>query len=536
LDDALGGDSGTTPDGKCAPSTEGTPGAETHADVTTDDASFSAAPDPIVPIPDPRDLACAEKALHTVRHELAKLETHTDVRPLAVGSRTDRADRTVDHLRYLDSLRRPLRVLRAGLLLSLRNISAWRLTGYASFAALVEAELSLSERAARDLLDEAHRFERDPHLAWAYESGQIGAGQARLIYRFATDRTQDAWVQRSASVTHTQLEREVRLLTRLDLTAPSLHGGEPFPGRARTDGRASTPFTPAEFVREVLEVGRYDAESVREVLEAGLYDRAGDLGWTPAMLDASLPGPLTSDDPAHDPRILERLHILIDLLELELRPEAPPISINSEPSSTEGNRQTLSTTKPTPGRQTLSARSRDRHLVLRLPPHVHLHWLEVAYRTQLIHGPLPDWVILTLVADAARSEWLRVDPASRPREHHVLQRDGWRCRAPGCTARRMLEVHHIAFRSQGGTDTEDNKITLCHAHHRRGIHDHSVHLRGHAPADLRWRLGRPESTHAETFRGEVRIRDSRSPRGAAGFRSARHLALGVGNAEPGEVY
>lgn len=49
----------------------------------------------------------------------------------------------------------------------------------------------------------------------------------------------------------------------------------------------------------------------------------------------------------------------------------------------------------------------------------------------------------------------------------VLARDRHACR--GCGAARLLELHHIAFRSQGGQDHEDNLISLCQScHHGRG--------------------------------------------------------------------
>ena len=41
----------------------------------------------------------------------------------------------------------------------------------------------------------------------------------------------------------------------------------------------------------------------------------------------------------------------------------------------------------------------------------------------------------------------------------ILRRDGWRCQS--CGAMTNLEVHHQEFRSQGGSDSEPNLITLC---------------------------------------------------------------------------
>jgi 5-methylcytosine-specific restriction endonuclease McrA len=51
---------------------------------------------------------------------------------------------------------------------------------------------------------------------------------------------------------------------------------------------------------------------------------------------------------------------------------------------------------------------------------------------------------------------------------HVLRRDGWRCQ--GCGAMSNLEVHHQAFRSHAGDDSEENLITLCAGCHA-GIHN-----------------------------------------------------------------
>lgn len=53
---------------------------------------------------------------------------------------------------------------------------------------------------------------------------------------------------------------------------------------------------------------------------------------------------------------------------------------------------------------------------------------------------------------------------------YVLSRDGYKCQCgqKGCTSK--LEVHHIKYRSQGGSDTPDNLITLCSKHHK-SLHD-----------------------------------------------------------------
>ena len=59
----------------------------------------------------------------------------------------------------------------------------------------------------------------------------------------------------------------------------------------------------------------------------------------------------------------------------------------------------------------------------------------------------------------------------------VLNRDGYTCQH--CKGRRKdsrLEVHHIIYRSNGGSDEEDNLITLCHTCHK-GVHIGIVKLK-----------------------------------------------------------
>ena len=49
----------------------------------------------------------------------------------------------------------------------------------------------------------------------------------------------------------------------------------------------------------------------------------------------------------------------------------------------------------------------------------------------------------------------------------VLERDQHRCsgRFLGGECSAVLDVHHIVSRREGGTDDDDNLLTLCHRHH-----------------------------------------------------------------------
>jgi Domain of unknown function (DUF222) len=97
----------------------------------------------------------------------------------------------------------------------------------------------------------------------------------------------------------------------------------------------------------------------------------------------------------------------------------------------------------------------------------------------------PRWRGLARVVALAHEEWSR-----QPRHRDpVFARDGWRCATPACTSRRNLHDHHVVFRSHGGDNTRDNRITLCVWHHLRGVHGGVVRVRGAAPDELRWEIG-----------------------------------------------
>jgi 5-methylcytosine-specific restriction endonuclease McrA len=66
------------------------------------------------------------------------------------------------------------------------------------------------------------------------------------------------------------------------------------------------------------------------------------------------------------------------------------------------------------------------------------------------------------------------------RNLRILERDGWRCSNPMCRARSRLHVHHIVFRSHGGSNDPSNLITLCLACHVL-VHSGRLTIVGRAP-------------------------------------------------------
>jgi hypothetical protein len=113
---------------------------------------------------------------------------------------------------------------------------------------------------------------------------------------------------------------------------------------------------------------------------------------------------------------------------------------------------------------------------------------------------------LGVMLDHVLSSWGVLDEKLAAR-HRVFARDGWRCAVPGCSSLQNLHDHHIRFRSAGGGNALDNRITLCAFHHLRGVHAGLLRCVGRAPDGLRWELGiRPGVTPRLAYRsGDIRI-------------------------------
>lgn len=77
---------------------------------------------------------------------------------------------------------------------------------------------------------------------------------------------------------------------------------------------------------------------------------------------------------------------------------------------------------------------------------------------------------------------------------HVLRRDGG-CLVPGCRNRAFREIHHVIFRSEGGTHDPETLGELCSAHHL-AVHRGAIRIEGTYSEGFRvvHRDGRPYGT------------------------------------------
>lgn len=94
------------------------------------------------------------------------------------------------------------------------------------------------------------------------------------------------------------------------------------------------------------------------------------------------------------------------------------------------------------------------------------------------------------------AHFLEVWPAHLVRKmprnrREVLKRNGGKCQVPGCSLP-ARHIHHICYRSRGGTNDPWNKVALCVPHHLHGIHEGRLTVTGRAGERLTWRFGNGE--------------------------------------------
>jgi hypothetical protein len=122
---------------------------------------------------------------------------------------------------------------------------------------------------------------------------------------------------------------------------------------------------------------------------------------------------------------------------------------------------------------------------------------------------LREWEALALILKEFWRVWDNAETRRQRRDNPTLERDGWRCTAPGCgsVGTGRLHEHHIRFRSAGGTEEASNLTTLCTGHHLGLLHEGRMRCSGLAPDDLIWELGiEPGRGPFQVFRGEARVR------------------------------
>jgi hypothetical protein len=189
-------------------------------------------------------------------------------------------------------------------------------------------------------------------------------------------------------------------------------------------------------------------------------------------------GSSVTNDPAEDQDLLRRLEFLVS--RLLGRAWEEPLLDGAAGGRSGGKGQ----------RQTFGLCPREVRVRWKLPADL-ADDLRFAVQDMRAKHPnvLPTWLALTLLFDEAGRHWNAHDPAARPVWWRILERDEYFCQVPGCTRRGNLTVHHIRFRSRGGSHRAWNLVVLCHACHLHLLHAGWIRLWGQAPSNLHWEIG-----------------------------------------------
>jgi hypothetical protein len=126
---------------------------------------------------------------------------------------------------------------------------------------------------------------------------------------------------------------------------------------------------------------------------------------------------------------------------------------------------------------------------LTAPPHI-FDLLEATLRMAraLAKRSISLGMCLVEMANHFVAVWKAHVKVRRTKRMRIFGRDGHRCQVPGCS-RPAAHLHHLEYRSQGGSDDESNLLCLCAAHHLFGIHDERMRVTGTAPDKLVWEFG-----------------------------------------------
>ena len=118
---------------------------------------------------------------------------------------------------------------------------------------------------------------------------------------------------------------------------------------------------------------------------------------------------------------------------------------------------------------------------------LHIHEKEIKFAKSLL--PITNIILETATFDphalknpqVLQNKWLYqrgTNYGFANTKAYVLDRDGHKCRhCTGKSKDNRLEVHHIVFRSNGGSDEESNLITLCKTCHDK-VHTEEIKIKG----------------------------------------------------------
>ncbi len=341
---------------------------------------------------------------------------------------------------------------------------AWGTLPYRGLGDYAERRLGLAATTLEDRVRAARALARRPALREAYDTGTLPFESALLVLRatgargttVADDDAERAWLARAREATVKRLRDEVRVVrgrAARDASAPA---------RPLTDAAwcASLRREPGQTRRAVLELGLLAAAECTAGVGAARVGAAGVGTAGVGTVGVGTAGVGTAGT-ATAPGIFQRLRL----------PESLAARFVEAIEAARRGLTELAGTVPWDAPW----------------PHEHSMPSVLAARAFSTRARrVPAWVGLLALLENAAMTW--DDPRAIPRRpaDDVYRRAGYRCEAPGCTARADLHEHHLVFRSRGGGDELENRVVLCEAHHKLLHESARLAAAGRAPDGVTW--------------------------------------------------
>lgn len=394
------------------------------------------APDKLVDNTTNRELLQARWTLHRVHLFIASLDAQTKA-----PESTSSPKHIVRSMREILALEHEVKLRIDQLLLWLDHRRAWSLLGTADAADFGQKVLDESASTTRNRLRLARALEHSATLRRGAESGQVSHQRLVRLAQLMKQRKLDEdtlqdWVDHAPQIRIKRLDDEYNAIERRRwLSGGTGTGAAPPLPLSDAEWQASLRLVPGE-ARQRLHMGALQALAIEAA----------------ANVCHRFTGPAET---------IRDLRHSLNLARVRLA---------------EQGRQLVHSRHP--GRGSLSPADE-----ARLFPSIRLAARHVEHGT-----PIPDWVCLLSLLEEFAEEW--DNPRHMPRRptDAIAARDGWRCTAPGCTSRE-IEIHHIVYRSHGGSDDPSNLTSICPFHHRMGEHGGLLKVTGTAPLALRWQIG-----------------------------------------------
>ena len=358
----------------------------------------------------------------------------------------------------------------------------YRELGYPSMNMYAKQALGFSETRASDFSRLADKLEQLPLLRGALEKDEIGYTKANQVAQVSTVQNEAAWLAEARTSSRRELADKIKQARRKARDEQKGQSALPIPDRneklpaAVVSVRQVTEFSPEQYARHEALLEKIEksggrlpanrAEALLELLASYLAQiRTSESKNSRRRKSAAKAGPSVPDPaPAASPPFQIHLHRCPDCAR----------------ATVQTGRGELAVSPATAARAACDAR------VARADA-------DQTHADQAATGHAD--VYVAGVSTTGARNTATIPPRTR---RQVLARDRHRCRRPGCSNTRFLEVHHLVPRSRGGGNEPENLVTLCAACHQlahEGKWDPGTRVEGvreRAPAYGRRRCdGRP---------------------------------------------